>query len=93
MISLLWPVIKKLLCLSHGQASVERGVSVNKYTMEDNLSNEGLIARRLVADHIKSVGGVLKVHIDNALELSCKAAKHKYDSYLADKKARIKRTY
>ena len=42
----IWVVIRKCLLLSHGQAEVERGFSVNKHTMEDNISNEGLVAKR-----------------------------------------------
>ena len=35
--SKLWNIIKKLLILSHGQASVERGFSVNRQMMVENM--------------------------------------------------------
>ena len=35
--SVLWTFAKKLLLLSHGQASVERGFSLNKEIMVDNM--------------------------------------------------------
>lgn len=60
-------VVKKLLCFSRGQASVERGFSTNKQTIADNLSNEGLVARRVVQDHIGLVGGVFQVDIDKKI--------------------------
>ena len=34
----LWLVVQKLLLLSHGQASIERGFSVNKETLKENMS-------------------------------------------------------
>ena len=43
----LWCVVQKLLLLSHGQASVERGFSINKEAMVQNLSKEAIIAKRL----------------------------------------------
>ena len=33
----LWQVARTILLLSHGQATVERGFSVNKETMADNM--------------------------------------------------------
>ena len=66
----LWGVVKTLLLLSHGQASVERGFSVNKLVSVVNLSEHNLIARRLIKDHIAHVGGVLNVVLSKEL-LSC----------------------
>ena len=39
----LWAVISKMLLISHGQATVERGFSVNKQAVEVNQSEESLI--------------------------------------------------
>ena len=50
-------VVKLLLVLSHGQASVERGFSVNKETSADNISQRTLVAKRVVYDHINAIGG------------------------------------
>jgi len=50
--SSLFSVIKLLLILSHGQASVERGFSVNKAMLRDNLQTETIIAMRQVLLHI-----------------------------------------
>jgi hypothetical protein len=46
--STLYDVIKVLLTLSHGQASVERGFSINKQMLRENLSAETIIAMRQV---------------------------------------------
>ena len=44
--SKLWNLIKKLLTLSHGQASVERGFSVNRQIMVENIKEHSFIAQR-----------------------------------------------
>ena len=46
----LWKIIKILLTISHGQAAVEGGFSVNKASMKDNLQETSLVSRRIVYD-------------------------------------------
>ena len=41
----LWKVVKLLLALSHGQATVERGFSSNKEVMVENLAQHSLVAQ------------------------------------------------
>ena len=53
--------VKVILILSHEQAAVERGFSVNKELEVENLKEHTLVAQRIVCDHVNSVGGVLKV--------------------------------
>lgn len=48
----LWEVVKLVLVLSHGQASVERGFSVNKEVMVENLREHSLIAQQIIYDHV-----------------------------------------
>ena len=45
----------------HGQASVERGFSVNTEIMLENMVEHTLKAQQTISDHIKSVGGALNV--------------------------------
>lgn len=55
----LYNFIKKMVfILSHGQAFVERGFSINKELIVENQVNVSLIAQRRVYDGIKSAGGV-----------------------------------
>ena len=54
----LWKVTKSSLFLSHGQAQVERGFSVNKETMTINMLERTLIAKRAICDHLSSVEGL-----------------------------------
>jgi vacuolar-type H+-ATPase subunit I/STV1 len=82
----LWAVVQKLLLLSHGQASVERGFSVNKQLSIDNMHERTVVAQRMVCDHIKSVGGVTKVKLTKELMISVSSARQKYVDYLEQQK-------
>ena len=82
----LWKVVADLLILSHGQASVERGFSVNKQLEVENLQERSFIAQRLVQDYVQSVGGVLAVSINKPLLSSAAGARQKYLSYLDEQK-------
>ena len=46
MYSKLWNVVRMLLVLSHGQAAVERGFSINKLAEEVHLQDETFVAKR-----------------------------------------------
>ena len=78
----LFQAVQHLLVLSHGQASVERGFSVNKELEVENLSNQSLVAQRIVCDHINAVDGILNVPITQSLLTSCASARKRYERYL-----------
>ena len=44
----LWELTKNLLLLSHGQASVERGFSINKEISVENMTVQTLISQRVI---------------------------------------------
>ena len=46
-------VVKIVFTMFHGQADVERGFSVNKNLIVENMSDESLTAQRFVKDHMK----------------------------------------
>jgi len=48
--SKLWKVVKMLLVLSHGQATVERGFSMNKQVETEHLYEESVVAKRTICD-------------------------------------------
>jgi hypothetical protein len=77
-------VVQQILILSHGQASVERGFSINKEIEVENLLEESLVAQRIIYDHIVSKGGIVNVTISKELMLSVSAARQKYMTYLDD---------
>ena len=59
----LWAFCQKLLLLSHGQATVERGFSINKEVECDNIQEDTVVTRRLVCDYIIQHGGVTQVRM------------------------------
>jgi hypothetical protein len=83
----LWSCVKSLLLLSHGQATVERGFSVNKEVEVDNLEEDSFVAKRIICDHISSVGGLQNIDPSNKqLLLAAVSARQKYLTYLEDEK-------
>ena len=83
----LWSCVKQLLLLSHGQASVERGFSVNKQIRTDNLAEDSFVAKRIICDHVTSVGGLQNIDAsDKHLLLAASSPRQKYSSYMEDEK-------
>ena len=63
MYSKLWNVVRMLLVLSHGQAAVERGFSINKQTEEVHLQAETFVAKIIICDHMRYVGDIGQVDV------------------------------
>ena len=59
----LWFIVRQVLILSHGNACVESGFSINKSLLQENMKNESLVAQKIVFDGIQHDGGYLKVNI------------------------------
>ena len=51
----LWSMVRKLITLSHGQATIERGFSENKKLTCVNLREKTLIAKRAIVYHVNKV--------------------------------------
>ena len=81
-----WSVIKKLLILSHGQASVERGFSYNKAIERENLPENSFTALRIVKDSIIVAGGHLEVPVTPKMIVSVGSARARYMEDLRQKK-------
>ncbi|KAK2144699.1 hypothetical protein LSH36_737g05010 [Paralvinella palmiformis] len=65
-----------LLCLAHGQADVERGFSVNKDMLVENMKTETFVAQRMVYDSVSSLGcAVIEVPITKSHRTSARAGK------------------
>ena len=73
-----WSVCELALLLSHGQASVERGFSVNKELVIESQSEQTLEERRIIKDHIVHVNGVTDVEIARNMVLAARSARAKY---------------
>ena len=80
-------VLKLLLTLTHGQASVERGFSHNIAVLKTNVSPETVIAKRMIKDHMLSHD--LKpytIEISKPLVLAFKPARQKYEIHLEEER-------
>jgi hypothetical protein len=86
-VSNVWPVMKILLLLSHGQASVKRSFSVNKEVSEQNMSEQTLVARRMIKDHICSVEGLTNVIVTQDLLNSAQGSRQTYMLHLELKRS------
>lgn len=82
----LWKVVHLLLILSHGQATVERGFSVNRQVSVENLKDASYIAQKIICDAVYKVGGILQVPITKELRTSVSAARHRHQAYLESQK-------
>jgi len=73
--------------LSHGQAAVESGFSVNKEVESYNLQADTFSARRVICDHVNAVGGIFDVDVANKqLQVSAAGARQKYPAHLEDQR-------
>ena len=72
-------IMQIVFCLSHGQASVERGFSHNKNSLQNNITEKSLTSIRMVKDYM--VSNKLKPHtldISGKMLTCMKAASMKY---------------
>ncbi|KAH8034244.1 hypothetical protein HPB51_021957 [Rhipicephalus microplus] len=85
----LWKVIRLLLILSHGQATVERGFSVNRQVSVENLKDILYVSQRIVCDAVSQAGGILNVAITKELRKYVAAPHNRYRAYLEDTKKQV----
>lgn len=82
--------IKIILSLSHGNASVERGFSVNKQCIVENLKEESLIALRKVCEGVRAAGGIEEFEITTELIHSTKNSHARYTEHLLKQREQSK---
>ena len=76
-------VMKVVLTLSHGQASVERYFSMNKSLLKVNITEESIVSKKIVRDHM--IANKLEPHtvtISNQLICSVSCAHQSYKESL-----------
>lgn len=59
--------VKMMLILSHGNACLERGFSINKELLVENLTQKSLVAQRMVYDVVTAAGGEHDIVIDKEM--------------------------
>ncbi|XP_062541413.1 uncharacterized protein LOC134209440 [Armigeres subalbatus] len=79
-------VIKIICCLSHGNANVERGFSVNAECLFENMKEESVVARRQVYDAVAQRGAVGEFEVSKSLLLRVRNAHSLYIEDLNQKK-------
>ena len=80
-------VIKMILTLFHGQASVERGFNTNKEMLQPNLTSKSLTSQRMIYDHMKAnKSSPESFVITKQLKDSVKKARSRQKTDLAEKK-------
>ena len=84
--SSLWKVMICICTFSHGQSQIERGFSINKSPLIENMHEKSICAQRRVLDFVKSSNeeGFHEIEIEHELILSCKASHSKYNVDLED---------
>ena len=83
-------VVKILLTLSHGQAAVERGFSVNNNIIQTNMYAKTIISKRLIKDHMLANG--LQPHtieITKPLVKAYKSVNAAYKAHLEEEKKKV----
>ena len=84
----LWTLFRQQLTLSHGQASVERGFSVNKEVVAPNLKEMSLTSIRLVqSSMLVNNMKVADFVITEDLLSSCSHASNRHKMYSTEKKS------
>ena len=87
--SILEGVQHHLCALSHGQSAAERGFSINKEVLVENLQEKSLVSQRMLYDHINS--NKINIHeyeLPSDLLKSCKLSDRHYNAALEETKKR-----
>ena len=72
--------------MSHGNAALERGFSVNGEMLVENLREETLVARRIVHDSVTKAGGLSSLTITKQLLLSMKNVHGRWKNNMDERK-------
>ncbi|XP_063230592.1 uncharacterized protein LOC134535429 [Bacillus rossius redtenbacheri] len=81
--------IKHLLILSHGNAALERGFSVNSDCLVENQTEDSLIAQRIVYDAVMNSKGVQHVQITKSLIHYARNSCARYKEHLESKRKKV----
>lgn len=84
-------IVQTILVLHNGQAEIERGFSINKEVMKDNMSELTLVSRRLVKDYLRSNSlETYEVDISSRMINSVQQSSLKYKLFLKEKQEKEK---
>jgi len=81
----LWEVFQIIFTLCHGQATVEKGFSINNELTVENMKEQSLIASRFVYDTVKSNAvHFSEIRLNRRLKRNVRAARIRYRLHLED---------
>ncbi|XP_034246267.1 uncharacterized protein LOC117648128 [Thrips palmi] len=84
--------VKLCLGLSHGNASLERGFSVNREVEVENQKNDSLVAQRQVYDGVMAAGGIQSVKITKEMISKVRLSRSEYMSSLEERRRESEKT-
>ena len=80
-------ILKSVLVLSHGQASIERGFNVNKTILTVNMNEKSVVARKIIIDQMRKNNlDPASITITKKLIMSVKAARQRYQDAIEEEK-------
>ena len=79
-------VCQMVLVLSHGNAEAERGFSVNKHILQDNMKERSMVAQRVVNQAISKAGKFTNIDIDKQMLGDVRQASQRRKQYLESQK-------
>merc|ERR1712168_109933 len=78
-------ILKIVFCLSHGQASVERGFNDNNLVLKDNLGETSVVAQRFIKNYLRvSCFEPFNIPIKKDMIKSVKSARQRYEHHLGE---------
>jgi hypothetical protein len=86
----LFDVVKLSLIMSHGNATVESGFSINKQILVGNLNEHTLVCQRQVYDAIYSTGGVTNLQINDKIIKYYMSSHRNYKLFRDEEKKKVK---
>ena len=88
-LAVLYEVIQMVLILSHGNAQVESGFSINGDILSENLQEESVVAQRQVYGGIHNQGGVLNIDTTKEMMRSVRVSHSRYTEALKEKSIEV----
>ncbi|XP_055620811.1 uncharacterized protein LOC129765028 [Toxorhynchites rutilus septentrionalis] len=83
----LFTIVKMICCLSHGNANLERGFSINAECLFENMREESVVAKRQIYDAVFHAGEIASIQISNQL---IQRVRNSHSLYIEDKERRKK---
>src|SRR6266516_3466585 len=74
--------MKCVFVLSHGNASVESGFSINNEILVENLHEESVVAQRQVYDAVHDAGGIAGINVNKSMLQFVRGARSRYEQCL-----------